>query len=252
MRYFAFCGGDILLTREGGIPAGDLPPVPLKPWQEVTRLREGGDTVVAIRLDAPVADRHDLRMMGLRQSCELLSPSDYRLAGKCAELLYWDSGTKYCGVCGSPLRWTTPISKQCPQCGKEWWPSPAVAVIVRILRGDEMLMIRAHNFRSPHYGHVAGFVELGESMEQAVLREVREEVGLEITNLRYFGSQPWPYPCGLMVAFTADYVSGEIRLQRSELAAAGWFRRHHLPQLPGPASISRWLVDDWLGGEEGG
>lgn len=263
-RYFAFCSGDILLTLDGRIPEGDTPPIALKPWQIVTRLRqnvmsettkqtmateEGAsseDTIVVVRLDTPVSGVEGLQMMGLRKSFEILSPEDYALAGKAAELVYWDGNMRYCGVCGGELRWDTPISKKCPECGKEWWPSPAVAVIVRIERGDEVLLVHGRNFRGKFYGLVAGFVELGETLEQAVIREVKEEVGLEISNVRYFSSQPWPYPCGLMVGFTARYESGELRLQKSELAGGGWFDRNHLPELPGPASIARQLIDDWI------
>ena len=145
------------------------------------------------------------------------------------------------------MRWQTDISKQCPECGKEWWPSLAVAIIVRITRGDEILLVHARNFRGPHYGLVAGFVETGETLEEAVRREVWEETRLHIRNLRYFGSQPWPFPCGLMVGFTADYAEGEIQLQREELGGGGWFRRDCMPQIPDRASIARRLIDDWVG-----
>ena len=98
------------------------------------------------------------------------------------------------------------------------------------------------------YGLVAGFVETGETLEEAVHREVKEETGIKITNLRYFSSQPWPYPCGLMVGFNADYVEGEIHLQRSELAKGGWFRKDNLPTIPEKLSIARKLIDAWLDG----
>ncbi len=245
-RYFAFCQGDVLLTTEGHIPSGIQPPFPLKSWNLVTTLHQGDDALQVIRLDAPVV-QEGLQMMGLRKSFQVLNPTDYQLAGKCAELIYWDYQTRYCGVCGSPLAWQTDISKQCPQCGKEWWPSIAIAIIVRILRDDQILLVHARNFRGPHYGLVAGFVETGETLEQAVEREVWEETRLRISNLRYFGSQPWPYPCGLMVGFTADYASGELRLQREELGGGGWFDRDHLPLLPDNASIARRLIDDWAG-----
>lgn len=245
-RYFAFCSGDILLTSEGSIPAGRIPPFPIKPWNLVTTLHDGEDELQVIRMDKPITGDETLQMMGLRQSFRILSAKDYMLAGKAAELIYWDGNTKYCGVCGSPLKWMTPISKQCPECGKEWWPSPAIAIIVRIKRDDQILLVHARNFRGNHYGLVAGFVELGEDLQQTVLREVKEEVGIEINNIQYFGSQPWPYPCGLMVGFTADYVSGEVNLQACELSAGGWFKAENLPQLPDEASIARRLIDDWL------
>lgn len=249
MYYYIFCQGDILLTAEGNVPFGDLPPVDVKPWQEVTTLQRGGEQCRIVRLDSPVVGRNDLQMVPLRKSAQFLSPEDYQFAGKCAELLYWDQNTRYCGVCGSPLKWQTEISKQCPECGKEWWPSLAIATIVRVERGDEILMVHARSFRGNFYGLVAGFVETGETLEDCVRREVWEETHIRIRNLRYFGSQPWPYPCGLMVAFTAEYESGELQLQKEELGGGGWFTRQNHPELPAPGSIAREMIDDWLAKE---
>ena len=144
------------------------------------------------------------------------------------------------------MKMHTDISKRCEECGKEVWPSLATAIIVLVHRGDEVLLVHARNFRGNFFGLVAGFVETGESLEEAVHREVMEETGLTITNLRYFGSQPWPYPSGLMVGFHADYVSGEIKLQKEELAAGQWFGRDNLPEIPEKLSIARKIIDDWL------
>ena len=140
----------------------------------------------------------------------------------------------------------TDISKRCTQCGKEVWPQLATAVIVLVSRGDEVLLVHAKNFRGDFYGLVAGFVETGETLEEAVCREVMEETGLTIKNLHYYGSQPWPYPCGLMVGFLAEYDNGDIHLQRSELSRGAWFNRHHLPQIPEKLSIARQIIDYWL------
>lgn len=277
-KYFLFCQGDILLTKEGTIPCGDTPPIELKPWEIVTTLKspswtpsdsplqgEGicsspfkgdvgrgpggvvwsGSLLVAL-LSAPVTDRPDLQMVPLRKTFHILPPDDYQLAGKCAELVYFHQNNKFCGVCGGQMKWQTEISKQCCECGKELWPSLATAIIVRIQRGDEILMVHAHTFRDRHYGLVAGFVETGETLEECVQREVWEETRLRITNIRYFASQPWPYPCGLMVGFTADYLAGEISLQREELSDGGWYSRDRLPYLPDPSSIAYRLIDDWV------
>ena len=182
----------------------------------------------------------------MRQSYAKISLDLYQKAGKCQEILYWDQNTKFCGVCGAPMKLHTEISKRCTECGKEVWPQLATAIIVLIRREDKVLLVHARNFRSDFYGLVAGFVETGESLEEAVVREVREETGLEIANIRYFGSQPWPYPCGLMVGFFADYAGGEIHLQKSELSAGGWFTKDDLPHIPEKLSIARRLIDTWL------
>lgn len=132
------------------------------------------------------------------------------------------------------------------QLRKEVWPQLATAIIVLIHRGEEVLLVHARNFKGDFYGLVAGFVETGENLEEAVRREVMEETGLTIKNIRYFGSQPWPYPCGLMVGFNADYESGEVRLQREELNKGAWFTKDHLPTIPEKLSIARMILDDWL------
>jgi NAD+ diphosphatase len=247
IRYLAYCQGDILLTTEGNIPFGLEPPVPLKDWNYVTTLHNGDTEVKIIRLNNPITNVDGLQMVGLRKTHAILSAEDYQLAGKGAELLYWDQNTRFCGTCGGTNKWMTDISKKCTECGKEWWPSAATAIIVRIERDDKILLVRARNFRGVHYGLVAGFLETGESLEQCVAREVREEVGITIKNLRYFGSQPWPYPFGLMVGFTADYDGGELNLQKEELCEGGWFTRDNMPEIPDKASIARRLIDDWTG-----
>lgn len=184
-------------------------------------------------------------MVGLRASFHILTEEDYLQAGKCRELLYWTTETRYCGKCGGRMERDTLISRRCTQCGHTIWPQLATAVIVLIHRGDEVLLVKARNFRRDYYGLVAGFVETGETLEEAVRREVMEETGLTIDNIRYFGSQPWPYPCGLMVGFEADYVSGTIHLQLEELKKAGWFTKDNMPDIPGKMSIARRLIDSW-------
>lgn len=246
VRYFIFCQGDILLTSEGAVPFGLSSPVELKPWEKVTTLHQAEAEVVVACLNNPVTGREDLQMVPLRKSFHILSAEDYQLAGKCAELIYFQQNSRFCGVCGGEMRWDTDISRKCPECGKELWPSLATAIIVRVRKGDEILMVHARTFRDRHYGLVAGFVETGETLEECVRREVWEETHLHICNIRYFGSQPWPYPSGLMVGFTADYEDGELHIQRSELSDAGWFHRDNLPTLPDPSSIAYQLIEDWL------
>jgi len=243
MRYFVFCQSDLVLekTADGYRIPTEIPVEP-KPWTTVMNV----DGEKAFRIDQPLLDNEHYEMCGLRQSYYRLTAEEYRKAGKCHELLYWDQNTKYCGVCGGLMHFDTDISKKCEHCGKEIWPQLATAIIVLIRKENEVLLVHANSFRDDHYGLVAGFVETGETLEEAVYREVMEETGLHITNLRYFGSQPWPYPCGLMVGFTADYDSGKIHLQRSELSKGSWFDKDHLPHIPEKLSIARQLLDHWL------
>jgi NAD+ diphosphatase len=119
-------------------------------------------------------------------------------------------------------------------------------MIVRVARGDSILMTRQARFPPGMYGLVAGFMEPGESLEGCVAREVLEETGVRVRNIRYFGSQPWPFPHQVMIGFTADHAGGEIVVDTSELEEAAWFDRGNMPMLPPPFSIARKLVDDWL------
>ena len=251
--WFVFCKGDLLLQRiaEGiyGIPTGDRPPTELKPWTTVHNIQApfmGDAQVKTYTIDAPLTDDERWEMCPLRGSYYKLPRAMYLTAGKCQEIIYWDQNTRFCGVCGGPMKMHTNISKRCEHCGKEVWPQLATAVIVLIHRGDEVLLVHAKNFRTDFYGLVAGFVETGETLEEAVCREVSEEVGISIQNISYFASQPWPYPCGLMVGFYAEYAGGDIRLQRSELSSGGWFHKDHLPRIPEKLSIARMLIDNWL------
>jgi NAD+ diphosphatase len=159
---------------------------------------------------------------------------------------YWNMNTQFCGVCGAPMKMATDISKKCTECGKQVWPSLATAIIVLIKKDDQVLLVHARNFKGNFDSLVAGFVETGENLEEAVHREVMEETGLTIKNLKYFGSQPWPYPSGLMIGFSAEYVDGEIHLQKEELSRGKWFTKENLPILPEKLSIARKLIDAWL------
>lgn len=253
--WFVFIGNTLLLQHDSmgyHVPCSENPPFPLKEWTPVQELSTlEGKPCMAYSLTTPPNDLDGYVTIGLRESWNVLPRPFYNMASKASELLYWDTNTHYCGVCGAPMKRVTSISKQCTHCGKEVWPQVSPAIIVRIRRGDKILLVHAKNFRrSEMYGLVAGFVETGETLEDCVVREVKEEVGLQINNIRYFGSQPWPYPCGIMIGFTADYVSGDLRLQEEELSNAGWFDRQHLPPIPDKMSIARRLIDDYIAERE--
>ena len=252
--WFVFSNHDVLLHRlpDGTftIPEGDASPMPVPDGANVISIPSTASghpaTLHTYNTAAPLPDDEQYEPCDLRASYYKLPFELYLRAGKCHELLHWDKSSRYCGCCGAPMVMSSPISKKCSKCGKEVWPMLATAIIVLISRGDEVLLVHAKHFKKPFYGLVAGFVETGETLEEAVIREVREETSLTIRNIRYYASQPWPYPCGLMVGFYADYESGEVSLQESELAYGGWFNRHALPTIPEKLSLARMLIDNWL------
>ena len=140
----------------------------------------------------------------------------------------------------------TERSKECPKCGQIHFPRLAPAVIVLVERGNQILMARSRHFAPGMFSVLAGFVEPGETLEEAVAREVKEESGILVKDIRYFGSQPWPFPHSLMIGFTAKYAGGEITLEDSELEEAGWYTADNLPPQPGKISIARKLIDAFV------
>ena len=192
-----------------------------------------------------------MSFLSLRRLFGRLDETMLALAGRAVQIVEWDRTHQYCGRCGISVQ---PLSyeraKQCPQCELTSYPRLAPAIIVSIERpgddGSEILL--AHNHRAPkgYYSVLAGFVEPGETLEECVRREVREEVGIEVKNIRYFGSQPWPFPNSLMIAFTAEYGSGEIKVEEAEIGDAGWYPAEKLPQVPPSISIARKLIDSFV------
>ena len=201
----------------------------------------------AAEIDRAAKESLPGQWLGLRELWGLLDETLLGLAGQAIQLVDWDRCHQFCGRCGEPtvLR-DNERSKHCPACQSNHYPRVAPAVMVRITREDEILMARSPRFVPGMYSVLAGFVDPGETLEQAAHREVMEEVGLEICNLRYFASQSWPFPHSLMIAFTADYAGGEIILEDDEIEDAGWYRRDTMPKIPIKMSIARRLVDDYL------
>ena len=180
------------------------------------------------------------------------SEADWMAAGRAVQLVEWARTHRFCGRCATP---TEPSAGErgmrCPACGLVAYPRVAPAMITLLTRGEpgpdqEALLAQGVNFRGPMYSCLAGFVEPGEDLEGAVVREVKEEVGLTVGNVHYVSSQPWPFPHSLMVGFRAEYVSGDIVLDESEIVDAQWYRRDALPSIPPGISIARKLIDQWV------
>jgi NAD+ diphosphatase len=184
---------------------------------------------------------------GLRQVYGRLDEDLFWIAARAVQIIDWDRTHQFCGRCGVPLKTKTDErAKACPQCGLLHFPRLAPAIIVLVERGNQLLLARSRHFMPGMYSVLAGFVEPGESLEEAVVREVKEEVGIEIKDIKYFGSQPWPFPHSLMIGFMATYAGGEISLDDKEIEDAGWFRAEKLPRIPGKISIARKLIDGFL------
>jgi len=180
----------------------------------------------------------------LRALFTVLEDAHFALAGRAIQLIDWDRSHRYCGRCGTPTEAKAEErSRVCPACRFAAYPRLAPAVMALVRREGEILLGRSPHFPPGMYSALAGFVEPGETLEQCLEREVEEEVGVRVSRIRYFASQPWPFPNSLMIAFVCDWVSGEIRPQAGEIEAANWFKVLQLPALPSRISIARRLID---------
>ncbi len=201
----------------------------------------------AIDLSEDTPTPPTMQFLRLRSTIGLLEENLFWLGGRALQIVEWNRTHQYCGRCGIPNKpHAIDRAMICPQCDLHAYPRLSPAIIVLIQRGSEMLLARNHRFPPGRYSILAGFVEAGESLEQALVREVFEEVHIQVKNIRYFSSQPWPFPNSLMLGFTAEYASGEIVIDPDELADAGWFGPDNLPDLPDGISISRCLIDSFL------
>jgi NAD+ diphosphatase len=250
-RCYAFSGTDMLVmmveANTPGIPSWD----DLREW-DIAAVRYqylgtlDGEPCWSAELppDACLPDMASLT--GLRALYDCLPEPLYAIAGRAAQLVAWERDHQYCGRCGQTTeRVAGERGRRCGGCDLIAYPRLSPAIIVLIERGDQILLARGHAFLPGRFGIIAGFVEPGESLEDAVRREVREEVGIELGRIEYFGSQPWPFPHGIMIGFRAGYQRGDISLEDGELAEAGWYGLDDLPNIPSKLSIARRLIDDW-------
>jgi len=169
------------------------------------------------------------------------------LAGLANQLVNWSRNHRFCGKCGNLTKdKKDERAKICSDCDQIYYPRLSPAIIVAVLKDDKILLAHSQRFPSKFYSVLAGFVEPGENLVECVKREVREEVGIEVKDIKYFGSQPWPYPDSLMIAFTAEYDGGEIKVDETEITDAGWFAREDIPRIPPSISIARKLIDWFL------
>ena len=180
----------------------------------------------------------------LRASYGVLDEDIFLLAGKALQIVSWDQTNQYCGRCSAKtVMLEGERAKKCPKCGLINYPRISPAAITAVTKGNKILLTHNATFRGNIHSLIAGFVEPGETIEECVHREIFEEVGLKVENLKYFGSQPWPFPNSLMIGFTAEYESGEISVDGQEITEARWYDASNLPELPGKMSIARKIID---------
>ena len=246
--WFAFAGNKLLVRVEGTVSyipnLISLTEIGLMPVrsQFLGTLDDRPCYSAELPKDAVIAD--GMILQGLRELYGALDEDLYALSSRAIQIMEWDRTHQYCGQCATlTTQLPNERAKRCPKCGLVNYPRLSPAVIVLISRGEEILLARASRFPRGMYGLIAGFVEPGESLEETIVREVREEVGIEVKDIRYFGSQPWPFPNSLMIGFTAIYASGNIVIDPQELEDAAWFRKDSLPLIPPKLSIARKLLD---------
>ncbi|MDX9799793.1 MAG: NAD(+) diphosphatase [Spirochaetia bacterium] len=184
----------------------------------------------------------------LRELYPLLGDEIFALAGRALQIDNWSNSWQFCPTCGSPLENSTvERAKICTSCSIPYYPVISPAIIVAVTKGDKILLARnLRNKGFKRFSILAGFVEPGESLEETVAREVEEEVSIKVKNIKYFGSQSWPFPHSLMLGFTAEHESGEIKVDGVEIGEAAWFSADNLPEIPPYGSISRVLIDDFV------
>jgi len=250
--WFVFRRTDILVPASPADPSLPQAPHPSALGLEVHQIQYmgmlRGEHCYAAEVHAEATPPEGWAFQGLRSLFNQFDDPTLALAGRAVQIIDWDRTHRYCGACASPTTVkTTERSRECPSCGIVYYPRLAPVVMCLVRRDRSILLARSPRFPQSTYSALAGFVEPGETLEQCVAREVMEEVSIKVKNLRYFASQPWPFPHSMMIAFHADYADGEIAVDGVEIAEARWFSIDALPSLPGKISISRRLIESAIG-----
>lgn len=245
--HFAFIGEDLLLTLANTLPQGNALASLGEAKAAFAFGRLGPLPCVAHFWPAGSSVPEGLQAVSVRAVWGLLPEGHWGLVARAKRMLGWDQVSRFCGACGATtVALSTEPAKLCPVCQQRFYPQIAPAIMCLVRRDNALLLARSPHFKSGMYSALAGFVEAGESVEQCVHREVFEETGIQVKNLRWFASQSWPFPQSLMLAFHADYAGGVITPQPEEIEDAQWFTLDRLPPLPAPVSIASRLIADGI------
>ena len=249
-HYFIIFHQDSLILEENQLPQG-LPETlsyraNLSPYHAIGEFAGQPIYCTEWLTEAPLLPT--FKVVSVRQALQHLPTHWYAMIARAIAILKWEKNHRFCGHCGTRTKQVDHLFEmRCPLCQLIFYPRISPSVIVLIERNDEILMARGAHFAPGVFGLIAGFVEAGESLEEAVHREVAEEVGLKITHLRYIGSQPWPFPDSLVAAFRAHYASGDLLIDHNEIETAGWYRYDKLPGYPSSSvSIARRLIEQFV------
>jgi len=205
-----------------------------------------GRPLRAVTISSSLELRPPLVSEAFNATDERIDIQTLTLAGLAKQILHWERQSRHCSRCGGPTeRVGASWGKLCPACKSEHYPHIHPCAIVLVKRGNELLLTRKAEWPAGRYSLVAGFLDFGESLEECAIREVREETGIEICNVRYVGSQNWPFPAQLMAGFVADYAAGDVCVDPHELEDARWFPVDDLPGLPTRRSIARWIIENF-------
>ncbi|MDT8716946.1 NAD(+) diphosphatase [Clostridium sp. 19966] len=248
--YFVFFKGNILVKKQGDsvhVPNfSDIEKLGINYEHSFFIGELDGKACFTFRIETEFNHSEELQLIPMRDFARLMSEELFLIAGRGSQIINWDKTHSFCGRCGAKTEnKKDEMAKLCPECGNVMYPVICPAIIVAVIKEGKILLAHNGNFKNDMYGLVAGFVEAGEDLESAVKREVFEEIGINIKNVEYFKSSPWPFPNSLMLGFFAEYASGEIKVDGREIVHADWFSKNEFPNIPEKFSLARRLIDEF-------
>ncbi len=252
--WFVFRGDRLLVRPENhSVSLPDMGPEKL--GLEVLFQREVGEmegrSCFVVEVEPESEPPEGMEFRDLRGMLGTVGEEFFVMAGRAKQVVDWNRTHRFCGRCGArTVTLESELAKRCPNCGMMFHPRISPAAIMLVWREGELLLARSPHFPPGWYSALAGFVEPGESIEQTIRREVKEEVGVEVGEVRYFGSQPWPFPNSLMIGFLAEYADGEVRVDLEEIEDAKWLSLDDLPPMPPDTAIARKMIDAFVLGRD--